>query len=823
VAHPGLDLDAKARLLGGATSWRTHAVDAIGLPALKLSDGPNGVRGEAEDDGLVAGVVVPVGIALGATWDPELVGRIGDLLGRESRRKRAHVLLGPTVNLQRTPIGGRVFECYAEDPELTARLAVAFVRAVQAHDVAVTVKHLVGNDTEVDRGTVNAVIPEGALRELYLRPFEAAVTEAGAWGIMSAYNKLAGEHCAHNRRLLTEILRDEWGFDGFVVSDWDGAHDTVAAVAAGLDVAMPGPDTIYGEPLAAAVREGRASEADVDARVEAVVRLAERTRAAERPADGPQESVDDPAERALCHQAAVDSLTLLANPAGALPLADGARIAVIGPNAAATRIMGGGSSSLRPLPNRSILDALRDRFGARVTAHAVGADVEKMCPPIGADRLRRADGSPGLDLRFYARPDCEGELAATAVTDSSRHLVVGGAPEAFGRGQFGVTLTGTYVAEVSGPHTFGAAIAGKGRVTVGDTVLLDDPTRSLPRGDWVFGFACEEQEATLDLTAGEAVPIHVASSGVRAMAALTLGVRPPRDVSLLDEAVAAAAGADVAVVVVGTTDEWETEGVDRATLALPGDQDELVRRVAAVAPRTVVVLNCGGPVLTPWADEVDAVLWASFVGQETGPAVAAALAGDVDPGGRLPITWPERLEDCPAWPHYLPVDGVQTYDEGRLVGYRGHDASGTAPRFAFGHGGSYGTTRWTAASAAGPIRVGDDATVTVTVANTGDRPATDVVQVYLAPERDGHPPKVLVGFAKARTEPGETVEVAVGVPATALRRWDDGAGAWTTDHGVRRLLVAASAAAGDLRHTVELTVEPAGGAGDASSAPSTGR
>jgi beta-glucosidase len=226
VDPTALDLDDQARLLGGATTWRTHASADGTIPALKMSDGPNGVRGEAEDDGLVPGVVVPVGIALGATWNPALVGAIGDLLGTEAIRRGAHVLLGPTVNIQRLPIGGRVFECFAEDPELTAALAVAFVRGVQAHEVAVTVKHLVGNDTEIERGTVDVRMSETALREIYLRPFEATVTEADAWGMMSAYNRLDGEHCAENRRLLTEILRDEWGFDGFVVSDWDPARST---------------------------------------------------------------------------------------------------------------------------------------------------------------------------------------------------------------------------------------------------------------------------------------------------------------------------------------------------------------------------------------------------------------------------------------------------------------------------------------------------------------------------------------------------------------------------------------------------------------------
>lgn len=787
-----LDLDDQARLLGGATTWRTHASADGTIPALKMSDGPNGVRGEAEDDGLVPGVVVPVGIALGATWNPALVGAIGDLLGTEAIRRGAHVLLGPTVNIQRLPIGGRVFECFAEDPELTAALAVAFVRGVQAHEVAVTVKHLVGNDTEIERGTVDVRMSETALREIYLRPFEATVTEADAWGMMSAYNRLDGEHCAENRRLLTEILRDEWGFDGFVVSDWDGAHDTVGAITAGLTVAMPGPRTIYGPPLAAAVSDGRVDPALVERAVEDLVRLAGRVRADERSADRPQRSVDDPDERALCHRAAVESITLLRNEADVLPLRDGTRIAVIGPNAAETRIMGGGSSSLRPLPSPSILAALEDRFGDLVVGHARGAAIEKLAAPLGPERVHRADGSPGWDVEYRLGTDADGDPVARSHTDRSRFLAFGTVPEAVGSGVFGVTLRGTFTPTFDGPHRFGAVVVGNGLVTVGDETVLADPDRTLPRGEWLFGYGCEEQHQTVDLRAGEPVPIVVRSTGINGFIGLTAGVTEPRPVPLLDEAVALAANADVAVVVVGTTDEWETEGVDREHLDLPGDQDALVRAVAAAAPATVVVVNAGGPVAMPWADEVDAVLWVAFAGQETGPAAAAVLAGDADPGGRLPITHPVHLDDLPATAHHAPVDGVQTYGEDLAVGYRGLDTTGTAARWPFGHGHSYGTTTWTEIEAI----AADDGTVAVSVlvTNTGERPATDVVQVYLHEDVDGRPPKRLVGFAKVVTHVGEQRRVRAVVPAAALRRWDETAAAWAPILGDLRLGVAASAA-----------------------------
>jgi beta-glucosidase len=348
-------------------------------------------------------------------------------------------------------------------------------------------------------------------------------------------------------------------------------------------------------------------------------------------------------------------------------------------------------------------------------------------------------------------------------------------------------------------------LTGKGKAAIGGTVVLDDPDRSLPRGDWVFGHASEEQTAVVELRAGEAMPISISSTGIKGFAAVHLGAQPVEPPPLIEEAVEAARAAEVAVVVVGTTDEWETEGVDRTTIALPGEQDELVRRVAAACPRTVVVVNAGGPVAMPWLDDVDAVVVASFAGEETGPAVAAVLAGDADPGGRLPVTYPRRLEDSPAWPHYRPVDGVQTYGEGRLVGYRGHDASGIEPLFPFGHGLSYGTSAWSGCRlSADRVEAGGTVTVSVDVANAGDRPVTDVVQVYVTHPDPGMPPKTLAGFAKVVVDPGasRTAEVVLG--DVAWRRWDEAARRWVVDPGRREVLVAASAA--DVRARLALEV-----------------
>jgi len=802
-----MTLAEKCRLLGGASSWRTHPIERLGIPAVKMTDGPNGARGEFSANDRTPAVVVPVGIAQGATWDAELIARVGDLLGREARRRSSHVLLAPAVNLQRTPIGGRTFEYFSEDPELTAALAVATVRAVQAHGVAVTVKHFAANDTEVDRHSVDVRVDERVLRELYLRPFEAAVRDGGAWGIMSAYNRLEGEYCAANRRLLTSILRGEWGFDGFVVSDWYGAHEPVGSVRAGLDIEMPGPTRVYGERLEAAVAAGAVDEAEIDARVRNVLTLIARTRAGERPADAPEVSVDDPAERRLCREVAIAGMVLARNQAETLPLA-GARpprsVAVIGPNAVRTRIMGGGSSALRSLPHRSILDALRDRLPG--VSYEQGCLIDKHAPFPAPEQLVGPDGAPGLEVRFVNGSDADAEAAYVTRIHEPTIGFFGSVPPGVGPGECVVTVRGSYLPRVGGAHEVGVIVTGSPAVRVGDTTLIAAGAR-LPAGDAFYGFGSAEQRATVDLRAGEPLALSVTLPMRQPFGAIRIGVREPADEGRLGRAVELARRADAAIVVVGTTDEWETEGHDRSSIALPGAQDELVRSVAAANQRTIVIVNAGAPVAMPWLDEVGAVLVPFFGGMEMADAIVDVLLGEADPGGRLPITFPRRLEDTPAWSSYAPVDGVQRYGERFAVGYRGHDASGIPPLLPFGHGLSYGSVRWGRPRAsAGAIAAGEAVTVVVPLHADGERAATVVVQGYVAPvappvERE---PKALRAWRKVVVPAGAHSEVELVFGADAFRRWDVDEATWVIDPGDYDLILAASAS--DERARIRVTV-----------------
>jgi beta-glucosidase len=823
AALAALSLDDKCALVAGRSTWRTHAFPEAGVPQLKMSDGPNGVRGEGHGGSGTPGVVVPAGITLGATWDPDLVGEIGSLIGTEARRKGAHIVLGPTVNLHRTPIGGRTFECYSEDPELTGALASAYVRGVQSHNVAVTVKHFAANDTEIERMSVDVDVDERTLRELYLRPFERTVNEADAWGIMSAYNRLDGEFCAHSRRLLTDILRDEWGFDGFVVSDWYGVHDAADAANAGLNLEMPGPVRIYGNKLAAAVERGDVDEAQLDRLVRDLLVLANRTKADERSADDPEQSIDDPAERALTRRAAIGGTVLLRNDpvdgSAVLPfdMSTIGSVAVIGPNAAIDRCMGGGSASLTPFGYRTLLAAITDRIGPGTDTDATitfepGVRIDRLTPVIRKGQLVRPDGDPGLRVSYVNGTDWDGPTVAEETATTSLVRFFGSTPPGIDPRGFAARIEGSFVPDVDGPHVFGMVSTGPISLAVdggsGLETIVDDPRMELARSEEFFGYGSVEVTTTIECRAGVAVPVAIkwASASGNGFAAIRLGIRSPEPTDLMDRAVASAAAADMAILVVGTNDEWETEGHDRTTMDLPGRQDELVRRVVAANPRTAVIVNAGSPVTMDWAAGDDpsaarAVLTSFFAGQEQAEGLVDVLFGDADPGGRLPTTFPKALADHPAYLHHRPDHdstgaGTQRYGEGLFMGYRGYDARSLAPRFAFGHGLSYGRCDWGEPTASThTIDADGSVTVTVPVTATGERDATIVVQGYVAPIAPSaqRPPKELKVWAKEVVAAGTTSASVLEFGPDAFHHWDTATGSWVVEPGEYDLVIASAA------------------------------
>lgn len=806
TALAALGLDDKARLLAGQDLWSLPALPAIGLRSLVMSDGPIGVRGvrwTAADPS----VALPSPTALAATWDPELARRAGRLLAQEARRKGVHVLLAPTVNLHRTPLGGRHFEAYSEDPYLTGEIGTGYVRGVQDGGVATTVKHFVANDAETDRFTVNNTVAPRPLRELYLAPFERIVRNAHPWGIMAAYNQVNGSTMTEHRYLQNAVLRGEWGFDGFIVSDWLAARTTVGAITGGLDAAMPGPRTVYGEALADAVRAGEVDEKIVDLAVRNILLLAARTGALESappavPAAALPATVDG---EALAREIARRSFVLVRNEirdgADALPLAPGTTVALSGALARDARVLGGGSALVFPDHVVSPLDGLTAALPEGALTYAVGADP--------SDELAIAEA--GFDLTALCR-DASGAVLATVPLPSGQIQWIGAdLPDGVTHDTLDtVEITGTFTPRASGEHTFGTRGTGSFALTVDDRPLFDGTQDRAPGTDPLGAFFNEPVErGRLPLTEGAPVRVslsHRPGPGtghpLKGVAFSLVHLAPLRDPDeLIAEAVEAARSADTAIVVVGTTERVESEGFDRTDLKLPGHQDALVHAVAAVNPRTVVVVNSGSPVELPWRNEVAAVLLSWFPGQEAGHALADVLRGQEEPGGRLPTTWPVALADVPV-SATTPTNGELPYTEGVFIGYRAWEKAGTAPAYAFGHGLGYTTWEYETVSAT------PDA-VTVRVRNTGSRPGSDTVQIYLAPapapDAPERPARWLAGFARVTAAPGGSVEVTVPVETRAYQVWDEEAYGWKTVPGTYEVQAARSLADVRATTTVDIT------------------
>jgi beta-glucosidase len=767
-----LTLEQKVALLAGVDSWHTASFEAPPVPAIRMSDGPAGVRGTSWRG--PASASFPCGSALGATWDPALLAEIGRALGREARSKSAHVLLAPTLNLHRTPIGGRNFECYSEDPILTAALATAYIEGLQGEGVAACVKHFVGNDTEFERMTISSEIDERTLRELYLVPFEAAVTRAGVRAVMTAYNRLNGTFCGEHPWLITEVLRGEWGFDGVVMSDWFGTHSAVASLRAGLDLEMPGPPRERGVHLQRAIDAGEVDEHELGAPVARLLALADWTGAAATGSD--ETTAADPATDELIRRAAARATVLLKNDGDVLPLARVAdRVALIGPYARFGRPQGGGSARVRPNHGRGPLDALAGR-GFDVTFEA-GGSIARYLPTARGDFTVRFDDPSG----------------ATAETSVSRLAWFWDRAPAEGiafRG-FGARIAGAIVPDTTGEWELAVRAVGPATVSLDGEVVV--AVEADHRGGAFFGMGSPEVRGRVELEAERRYVLTVdypAGDADEQVRGLVVGARavPPGD--HIERAVAVAADADVAIVVVGTDDDWETEGEDRTALALPADQDRLVAAVAAANPRTVVVLNTGSPVTMPWLDDVPAVLQLWFPGQQIGDALVDVLTGDAEPGGRLPVTYPRRLEDTPAFANHPGRDGRTVYAEGLFIGHRWYEREEIEPLFPFGYGLGYTTFELTSAAVTG--RIDSGVTVEVALRNTGSRAGGEVVQVYVEPPPGdpARPLRHLAGFARADLPAGEEGTVTVTLERRAFASWLDGG--WVVPPGDHTIHVGTS-------------------------------
>jgi beta-glucosidase len=787
-----MTLEEKVSMLAGASHWTTVPVERVGIPAIKVTDGPNGARGSKSIGGPTS-VCFPVGVALAATWNPALVERVGVALGDEVKAKGAHILLAPTVNIHRSPLAGRNFECYSEDPYLSGRMAVAYITGLQSQGVGSCIKHFVCNDSEFERTTMSSEVSERALREIYLTPFRMAMRDARPWAVMSAYNKINGTWASENAYTLLDILKGEWGFDGIVMSDWFGTYSPKSAEG-GLDLEMPGPARWMGDHVLEAVAAGDISAAMIDDKVHRLLRVIDRAGAFENPEAGTECAEDRPEHRRLAREAAAEAVVLLKNADGILPLdpEEIGSIAVIGENAKWAQFQGGGSSRVSPHYVVSPLEGIVDKVGDRVKIdYEIGCTVHRMLPLLDMSWLTTADGSQnGLTVQFFSDLEPSGEPVHTEVADSAQLIWFGESVPGVDAERFSARLTGRFTAVDTGTYRFGLWAVGRGRLFVDGQELLEHRTDAGTR----LG---AERVADLEMVAGHSYDIRIEYSwaGGATRRTLRLGCLPPSRAGSIQRATALAATSDVVILFAGLTNEWETEGEDRQDMALRGDQVELIEAVAAANPNTIVVLNTGSPITMDWLDRVAAVVQAWYPGQEAGNAIADVLFGDANPSGKLPTTFPKRLKDNPAYINYPGENGQVTYGEGLFVGYRYYDRKGIEPLFPFGYGLSYTTFAYSRLIlSATEVAPGEPIRVSVDVENTGARAGQEVVQLYVRDVESSlmRPEKELKAFAKVMLEPGEVKTVAFRLHEDALSFYDPPEKRWKAEPGEFEVLVGSS-------------------------------
>ncbi|KAH8895404.1 beta-glucosidase B [Thozetella sp. PMI_491] len=825
-----LTLQEKCSLLGGKNMWETYNVDRLGIRSLKLTDGPAGVRGSTWTDGTHT-TFIPCGISLAATFDPDLIERIGDILGAETRTKSSHVLLAPTMNISRSPLGGRNFENFGEDPYLTGIMATRYIAGVQKHGVGACMKHFVANDMETRRFNMDEQIDERTLREIYLRPFEMA-QQVDPWTAMAAYPKINGEHADCSNFLLRAVLRGDWGFDGLVVSDWGGTNDTVKSIVAGTDLEMPGPPIRYGAALLRAVEAGQVSESDhIDTSVRRLLKLLNRAGLLdpETTSDSKKEQNSDlPEFRQAAREAASGAIVLLKND-GVLPLQPQSikKLAIIGPNAKKPTAGGTGSAAVNPYyittPYESLSHMAKEASPSLSVSFEQGIHTN-LQPSLPGPMLRTPDGAKtGVQVDFYRGHEFQGPVIASSFWQNSVLFMMsdGDTPESLRGSSHCYRVHGILTPTESGTYDLSLSNTGKAKLYIDDEVLIDNYEWTQTGGTFM-NCGSANRLAEKDLEAGRTYSFRIDNvvvppplpphdntlfhtlSGVRAGVQIRIDEQ-----ALFEEAVATACDSDAVVLVVGHNNDTEKEGIDRTSMLLPRRTNELVEAICAANPRTVVVTQSASAIAMPWADCAPAIVHAWFQGQENGNAIADILLGRTNPSGKLPVTFPKKLEDHGS-NQWFPGDAVNDYaeyGEGVLVGYRWFDAKNIEPLWPFGFGLSYTTFAISDISVEGKIVLSDgsNARVSVRVANTGSVDGAEVVQFYVsasptiaASGRDVAP-RSLAGFAKIFIPKTESRIVHIDLGRDAVRWFEvegkggsSSRGKWRVDPGVYKCFVATS-------------------------------
>ncbi|KAH9209406.1 beta-glucosidase precursor [Leptodontidium sp. 2 PMI_412] len=801
-----LTLEEKVALTAvGKDFWHTTDIPRLGIPSIRLSDGPNGVRGTRFFDGIPA-ACLPCGTAIGATFDTELALSIGHLLAAEAKAKGAHVLLGPTINIQRAPLGGRGFESYSEDPFLAGMLAGYYCKGIQERDIIATLKHFVCNDQEDQRMAVNSILTERALREIYLLPFMIAIKLSQPGAIMTAYNQVNGTHAAENEHLLKEILREEWKWDGLVMSDWFGTYSTTGAINAGLDLEMPGPSRWRGPALVHAVVANKVKAKQLNARVRNVLNLVDRGMKSGVIENATEHKLDRSEDRQLLRKVAAESIVLLKNEDHILPFKKSKKIAVIGPNSKITTYCGGGSASLNPYYTVSPFEGIVAKATSGVD-FAQGCYGHQSLPQLGK-ALKTIDGRQGFTMKVFNEPPESKErnlIEERLLTDAMIFFIDYSHPRL--ENIWYADAEGMFTPEESGLYDFGVCVQGTARLYI-DGKLIVSNVENQRSGPSFLGSGTLEEVSTVEMVAGKQYHVLLQwgcakTSKLKAEGVVDFGHGGFRfsGCKKLDPQEAIQKAADLAktvdqvVLFAGLSGEWETEGQDREHMDLPPHTDELISKVLEANPNTAVVIQSGTPVSMPWIDNAKSVLHAWYGGNETGNGIADILYGDVNPSGKLPLTIPRRLEENPAYLNYRSEGGRTLYGEDVYVGYRYYDKVGMPALFPFGHGLSY--TTFNISSPQIKNQTKDTLSVSVAVKNTGSKPGSEVVQVYVAHSapRINRPKRELKGFQKVFLAPGEErlVEVQLDLKG-ATSFWDEYNEEWCSQKGKYNVFVGNSSA-----------------------------
>ena len=785
-----LTLEEKVLLLSGFDAWQTSKIDRLGIPNIKMSDGPNGVRGDGNSG--KSSACFPCAISIGSSWNLTLINSLGKELAAEAEIKGVDVLLGPTINIHRHPLGGRHFECFSEDPFLTGKIAIEYVRGVQSKNIAACLKHFVGNDTEYERYTVSSNIDEKTLRELYLLPFEMVIKEANAKVVMSAYNKLNNIYCSSHKNLLIDVLKEEWSFEGYVVSDWGAARETIENANGGLDLEMPGPARSWGTNLISAVINKDVSETNINDKVKRILNVIDFCKRFENPVRKPESENDSESQRKILKDAAQEGMVLLKND-GILPMRrDTKSIGIIGPNAEKAQIIGGGSATLVPYYESHPVSSFQNNFSEKtIIKSAKGCHTYRYLPEIN----KKLTKENGFLVKYYDVTDEGNNFISSKVLTGSKFWIF----EGFAKDIIGeqgspnvlVKFSCTYTPDISGEHNFEIFAIGKSKLLIDNKQIVDNWSNPLP-GDAFFAHGTSSERGALYLEKGNSYQIEIHYKFEGNFPAIYIGCQPPDKVNLLEEALNIAREVDEVILLVGTNSDWETEGNDRTDFNLPGDQNRLIEQVLDINPNAVIVLNTGSPVNMPWVNKAKSILQSWYAGQEYGNALFEILTGLVNPSGKLPTTFPKCIEDTPAYECYPGENLQMNYDEKLFIGYKWYDKKNIEPLFHFGHGLSYTDFKYS------NLNINKSAennfTFAFDITNTGNHSGYEISQCYISfvNHDDEEPIKKLQGFDKTFINLDETKKIEICLDLRNFSTWDVKTHQWQVKKGKYEILIGSS-------------------------------